>query len=98
MMAIQGLNHLQLDNVVKMQKSWNYDNDDCKVEAIFGKMRNGRQTPVVVMNVYENGVSVSLVVDDNCDVWESMFATPSKEEGNEYFRYLKKHGFCKVEA
>ena len=92
-----GWTHVQLDEVTKLQKSWMEQRDgyvaECRVDVYFGRLRDGRFTPVVIMNVYEQGAGTKLVVDDNCDVWENMFSTTTSEEGNDYFRYLLKHGF-----
>jgi hypothetical protein len=88
-----GWKHVQLDEVTKMQKCWNWNSKEYKVEVYFGKLRDGSFTPVVVMNVYEQGAGAKEIVDDNCDVWRNMFTSTTKEEGNEYFKYLRKHGF-----
>ena len=54
-----GWSHVQLDDITKMQKSWTEDRGDyeatCRVDVYFGKLRDGRCTPVVIMNVYEQG-------------------------------------------
>lgn len=91
-----GWKHVQLDKVTKMVKSWNWDNKEYRVDVFFGTLRDGRFTPVVVMNVYEQGAGAKHVVDDNCDVWKNMFTSTTKNEGNEYYKYLLKHGFEKV--
>lgn len=88
-----GWTHVQLDEVTKLQKSWTEEGKEYRVDVYFGRLRDGRFTPVVIMNVYEQGAGTKLVVDDNCDVWENMFSTTTSEEGNDYFRYLLKHGF-----
>lgn len=92
-----GWKHVQLDDVTKLQKSWTEEYDgytaEIRVDVYFGKLRDGNFTPVVIMNVYEQGAGTKQVIDDNCDVWEDMFTRTSKEEGNEYFKYLRKHGF-----
>lgn len=92
-----GWEHVQLDEITKMQKSWTenrgYYIAECRVDVFFGKLRDGRGTPVVIMNVYEQGAGTKQVVDDNCDIWKNMFSSTTKDEGNEYFRYLRKHGF-----
>ena len=36
------------------------------------------------------------IIDDNCDVWKNIFTSTTKEEGNEYFKYLLKHGFKRI--
>lgn len=87
---------VQLDNIVKMQKSWKYDGKDYKVDAFFGRLRDGSATPVVIMNAYEQGVGVNEVVDDNCDIWANVFTRTTKDEGNAYYKYLLKHGFNRV--
>ena len=92
-----GWGHVQLDNVTKMQKSWEWQNKEYRVDVYFGTLRDGKFTPVVVMNVYEQGAGTKQVIDDNCDVWKNMFTSCTKDEGNDYFRYLRKHGFKKVE-
>jgi hypothetical protein len=88
-----GWKHVQLDKVTKLQKSWEYENKEYRVDVYFGKLRDGNFTPVVIMNVYEQGAGTKQVIDDNCDVWENMFTSTTKDEGNEYFKYLRKHGF-----
>ena len=96
-----GWKDVQLDNITKMQKSWSEDREDYRVEyrvdVYFGTLRDGNFTPVVIMNVYEQGAGTKRVIDDNCDIWTNMFTSTTKDEGNEYFKYLKKHGFVKVE-
>jgi len=88
-----GWTHVQLDDITKMQKSWNWEGKEYRVDTYFGTLRDGRFTPVVIMNVYEQGAGTKQVVDDNCDVWQNMFTSTSKDEGNEFFKYLCKHGF-----
>ena len=89
----KGWSDVQLDNITKMQKSWNWQNKEYRVDVFFGTLRDGNFTPVVIMNVYEQGAGTKQVVDDNCDIWKNMFTSTTKNEGNEYFKYLKKHGF-----
>lgn len=91
-----GWKHIQLDDVTKMQKSWNWYGKEYRVDVFFGRLINGHKTPVVIMNVYEQGAGAKQVIDDNCDVWENMFTSTTKDEGNNYFLYLKKHGFAVV--
>lgn len=93
-----GWTHVQLSEVMKLQKTWTFDGKEYRADAYFGKLCNGNQTPVVIMNVYEQGAGASYIVDDNCDVWRNAFTSISKEDGNEYFKYLKKHGFVRVAA
>ena len=97
-----GWKQVQLDNVVKVQKVWTEEREgylvECKVDAYFGRLRNGSSTPVVIMNVYEQGAGAKQVIDDNCDVWQNHFTSTTKEEGNEFYKYLQKHGFRRVEA
>ncbi len=88
-----GWKHVQLDNVTKMEKSWIEEGKEYRVDVYFGTLRDGRFTPVVIMNTYEQGAGTKQVVDDNCDIWRNTFTSTTKEEGNEYFKYLKKHGF-----
>lgn len=88
-----GWKHVQLDEVTKMQKSWTWEQKEYRVDVFFGKLRDGSLTPVVIMNVYEQGAGAKNVVDDNCDVWENLFTSTTKDEGNNYFMYLRKHGF-----
>lgn len=92
-----GWKHVQLRDITEMQKSWTEDRGDytaeCRVDVYFGKLCDGAETPVVIMNVYEQGAGTKRVIDDNCDVWENIFTTTTKDEGNEFFKYLKKHGF-----
>lgn len=97
-----GWSHVQLDDVTKMQKSWT-DNfkgyeTEYRVDVYFGTLRDGNFSPVVIMNVYEQGAGTKQVIDDNCDVWTNKFTTISKDDGNEFFKYLLKHGFRKVKA
>lgn len=91
-----GWKHIQLDEVTKMQKSWNWENKEYRVDVYFGKLRDGNSTPVVIMNVYEQGAGAKQIIDDNCDVWQNMFTSTTEDEGNEYYRYLIKHGFKTV--
>lgn len=91
-----GWSHVQLDDVTSLQKEWNYENKEYRVDVFFGTLRDGKQTKVVIMNVYEQGAGTKQVTDDNCDVWNNMFTSTNKEEGNEYYKYLKKHGFKKI--
>ena len=91
-----GWSHVQLDDITKMQKSWVEEDKEYRVDVYFGRLRDGRFTPVMIMNVYEQGAGAKEVVDDNCDVWKNMFTPTTRDEGNEYFLYLKKHGFRKV--
>jgi len=88
--------HVDIDVIVNLQKSWDEDDGACLVDVYFGKLLNRNQTPVVIMNVTHQGARVNHVIDYNCDIWENIFASTSKEEGNEYYKYLKKHGFRKV--
>lgn len=88
-----GWSHVQLDEITKMQKAWMCEGKEYRVDAYFGRLRDGRFTPVVIMNVYEQGAGTKHAVDDNCDVWKNMFASTTVDEGNDYFRYLRKHGF-----
>ena len=91
-----GWSHVQLDEITKMQKAWNWNNKEYRVDVYFGKLRDGRFTPVVIMNTYEQGAGTKHVVDDNCDIWKNMFTATTKDDGNEYYRYLIKHGFKTV--
>lgn len=91
-----GWKHVQLDEVTKLQKSWTWENKEYRVDVFFGRLRSGNFTPVCIMNVYEQGAGTKQVVDDNCDVWNNMFTSTTADEGNEYFRYLRKHGFTVV--
>ena len=88
-----GWTHVQLDDITKMQKSWEWQDKEYRVDVFFGTMRDGRFTPVVIMNVYEQGAGTKEVIDDNCDIWRNIFTSTTKEEGNDYFGYLVKHGF-----
>ena len=92
----EGWKHVQLHDVTKIEKTWQWDNKEYRADAFFGRLMDGRFTPVVIMNVYEQGAGTSHIVDDNCDIWENIFTTTTKEEGNEYFKYLVKHGFARV--
>lgn len=89
----KGWNHIQLSQVTKMQKAWEFDGKEYRVDVFFGRLMDGKGTPVVIQNAYEQGAGAKMVVDDNCDVWENIFTRTTKEEGNEYFKYLKKHSF-----
>ena len=89
----EGWKHIQLYDVTHLQKSWRRGNKEYKVNVYFGKLGDENATPVVIMNVYEQGAGVKEVVDDNCDVWKSFFTSTNKEEGNCYYKYLRKHGF-----
>ena len=93
----KGWTHVQLDVAKKLEKSWKEQREDyvaeIRVEAYFGTLRNGSFTPVVIMNVSEQGCGTKQVIDDNCDVWTNIFTSTTKDEGNEYFKYLRKHGF-----
>lgn len=91
-----GWKHIQLHKVFKLQKTWEYDNKEYRVDAYFGRMCNGSFTPTVIMNVYEQGAGTKCVVDDNCDVWKNMFTSTTQEDGNAFYKYLKKHGFQPV--
>lgn len=88
-----GWTHVQLDEITKMQKSWTWEDREYRVDVYFGRLRDGKFTPVVIMNVYEQGAGTKQVIDDNCDVWQNTFTSTTADAGNEYFRYLKKHGF-----
>lgn len=92
----KGWTHVQLRDVTKLQKSWVFEEQEYRVDAYFGKLCNGAATPVVIMNVYTQGAGAKQVIDDNCDVWNNMFTSTNKDEGNEYYKYLKKHGFTRV--
>lgn len=93
----KGWTNVDIDVIVKLQKSWDEeDGEACRVDVYFGKLLNRTQTPVVIMNVTSQGCGTKYVIDDNCDIWENIFASTSKEEGNEYYKYLKKHGFTKA--
>ena len=92
----KGWSHVQLDDITKMQKGWSWDGKEYRVDVYFGTLRDGRFTPVVIMNVYEQGAGAKEVIDDNCDVWTNVFTSTTKEEGNEFFGYLQKHGFERV--
>lgn len=91
-----GWGHVQLDDITKMEKSWSWENKAYAVEVYFGRLRDGNFTPVVIQNVSEQGAGAKQVIDDNCDVWTNMFTRTTKDEGNEYFKYLRKHGFKTV--
>lgn len=93
-----GWTHVQLRDTMKLQKSWEFEGQEYRVDVYFGKLCDGNETPVVIMNVYCQGCGTKMVVDDNCDVWKNMFTSTTKEEGNEYYKYLKKHGFARVAA
>lgn len=88
-----GWKHIQLDDITKLQKFWNRDNKEYRVDVYFGKLIDGRFTPVIIMNVYEQGAGTKQVIDDNCDIWQNVFTSTNKDEGNEYYKYLLKHGF-----
>lgn len=88
-----GWKHVQLDNVTKMQKAWEWEGKEYRVDVYAGTLRDGGFTPVLIMNVYEQGAGTKQIVDDNCDVWNNVFTTTTKEEGNAFYYYLKKHGF-----
>jgi len=96
-----GWKHVQLDEVTKMQKSWTEPRDgyvaELRVDVYFGKLRDGQFTPVIIMNVYDQGAGAKRVIDDNCDVWKNSFTSTTKDDGNEFYKYLLKHGFKKVE-
>ena len=92
-----GWKHVQLDDITRMQKSWVWEETEYRVDAYFGKLRDGRFTPVIIVNCYVQGAGANSVVDDNCDIWKTTFTATTKEDGNEFFKYLKKHGFKKVE-
>lgn len=92
----RGWSHVQLRKYMKLQKSWSFEGQEYRVDAYFGKLCDGNETPVVIMNVYNQGCGATEVVDDNCDVWRNVFVSTNKEEGNEYYKYLKKHGFVRV--
>lgn len=93
----KGWTNVDIDVIVKLQKSWDEeDGEACRVDVYFGRLLNRGQTPVVIMNVTSQGCGTKYVIDDNCDIWENLFASTSKEEGNEYYKYLKKHGFTKA--
>lgn len=89
----KGWKHVQLRDTMKLQKSWGFEGKEYRVDAYFGKQN---ETPVVIMNVYCQGCRTKEVIDDNCDIWKNMFVSMTKEEGNEYFKNLKKHGFVRV--
>ena len=91
-----GWKTVQLSDVTKMQKSWEWEDMEYRVDVYFGRLLNGSQTPVVIMNVYCQGAGAKQIVDDNCDVWDNFFTSTNKEEGNHYYNYLKKHGFRRV--
>jgi len=91
-----GWSYVQLDEITKMQKSWSWQDKEYRVDVYFGRLRDGNFTPVVIMNVYEQGAGTKQVIDDNCDVWKNIFTSTTKEEGNEYFKYLLKHGFMVI--
>lgn len=93
-----GWTHIQLFEVTKLQKSWTFDGKEYRADAYFGELGDGKHTPVVIMNVYEQGAGAKQIIDDNCDVWKNIFTSTTKEDGNEYFKYLKKHGFIRVAA
>ena len=92
-----GWKAVQLKKVTKMQKSWNYDGEEYRVDVFFGRLVNASDKPVVIMNVYRQGAGTTNVVDDNCDVWKNIFTSTNEQEGNDYYLYLKKHGFKKAE-
>lgn len=96
----KGWSHIQLNDIIKLQKSWKEEKDgqeeEIRVDVFFGTLCNGYSTPVVIMNVYNQGCGTRLVIDDNCDIWKNIFTSTTKEEGNEYYLYLRKHGFQRV--
>ena len=91
-----GWTYVQLDDITKLQKEWTWDGKEYRVDVYFGTLRDGSFTPAVVMNVHEQGAGTKQVIDDNCDVWKNIFTSTNKDEGNEYFKYLVKHGFQRV--
>ena len=95
-LTCRGWSHVQLREYMKLQKSWIFEGQEYRVDAYFGKLCDGNETPVIIMNVYNQGCGATEVVDDNCDVWRNVFTSTNKEEGNEYYKYLKKHGFVRV--
>ena len=95
-----GWKNIHLNHVTKMQKSWTEEREgymvESRVDVYFGRLCDGRYNPVVIMNVYKQGAGTKEVIDDNCDVWTNVFARTTTDEGNEYFKYLRKHGFSVV--
>lgn len=91
----KGWSHIQLADVVKLQKSWIFEQKEYRVDVYFGKID---ATPVVIMNVFSQGCGTKEIVDNNCDTWRNVFLSTDKESGNEYFKYLMKHGFGRVEC
>ena len=90
-----GWKSIELDVMVRLQKSWDYDGETYRVDVYFGRLTDRERTPVVIMNVYRQGAATREVIDDNFDVWNNLFVTTSTEDGNEFFKYLKKHGFVR---
>lgn len=68
----KGWTHVQLRDVIKLQKSWVFEEQEYRVGAYFGKLCDGPETPVVIMNVYIQGAGAKQVIDDNCDVWNNI--------------------------
>lgn len=91
-----GWKAIQLDKVTKLQKSWKFKGEEYRVDVFFGRLFTASSTPVVIMNAYRQGAGTSEVIDENCDAWKNFFTSTTEHEGNEYYRYLKKHGFRRV--
>lgn len=91
-----GWKGIQLDRATKLQKSWAFEGEEYRVDVYFGRLFDATSTPVVIMNVYRQGAGTKEVIDENCDVWQNLFTSTTEHEGNEYYRYLKKHGFRRV--
>lgn len=91
-----GWKHIELNQVYEMRKFWIWDNKEYRVDVYFGRLCDKDNIPVVIMNVSEQGAGVKQVIDDNCDVWTNIFVRTTKDEGNDYYRYLVKHGFERV--
>jgi hypothetical protein len=91
-----GWKHIQMDHVSKLQKKWVCEGKEYRVDAYFGTLRDGRFSPAIVMNVYEQGAGAKMVVDENCDVWKNSFEVVTKIDGNDFYKLLTKHGFGRV--
>lgn len=89
--------YIQLTDVTELKKEWDEENGEhCKVVATFGLSKGYPGTPFVAMQVYRNGQKADDVMDENCDIWDNGAQFTNKDDGNEYYKMLIKHGFKKV--
>lgn len=91
----KGWERVQLENVIKLQKSWTFKEGEYRVDIYFGNMDG---VPVIATNVYFNGHGTRIAVDRDYKIWKNSFVEVDKEFSNSYCAYLRKQRFLVAES